>query len=225
MNHVRLVWVVLAVVMLAMASYGTEQIFMGFDEASQTMQAVVRGDAPFHAVIQYEQSNPGGYIGSVEQTPVRPTEQWGQAELSPVDPNRMSDVPDGTRNVITAIASLYNDNEDFLGTLTATDTLYANVDGGSGFYAYGSTTVATVLDTIRTNTATCVHISHGTYTVPIKCDYPSPTGATPAIGDIEVYVENGCHSRANATKSASRSTGTCSRGTSARGPSAICAWS
>jgi hypothetical protein len=194
MKQVRHVCFVLAMLMIVTASFANEQLFMGFDEVSQTMQAVVRGDAPFHAVIQYEQSNTGGYIGSVDQTPIRPTEQWGEAELSPVDPNRMSDVPDGTRNVFTATASLYNDNEEFLGTLTATDTLYANVDGAVGYYTYQTANQVVLPDTIRASTSFCAHIIHGTYRIPILCDFPAPNGDIPAVRDVEVTVENGCNS-------------------------------
>lgn len=194
MKQVRHVWVIVAMMMFVTVSFASEQIFMGFDAASQKMQAVVRSDAPFHAVIQYEQSNPSGFIGTVDQQPVRPTEQWGEAELSPVDPNRMSDVPDGTRNIITATASLYNDNEEFLGTVTATDTLYANVDGGAGFYTYTTfNNGAIVPDTIRASSSFCAHISHGTYSIPILCDFPAPNGDFPSLRDVEVTVENGCH--------------------------------
>jgi hypothetical protein len=188
MKKVRDVVVVALVCLLASNLLASEHMFMGYDPISQKMQAIVRSDAPFHTVVTYTQSNPNGFIGDVNVTPATPLEHWGEAVLTPSDPARATDIPDGSFNVITATAQLFNDQDEYIGTVTATDTLM--VAPGTGHYIYNSDFVPVLPDTIRAGSAFCAHINHGTFFVPIKCDYLN--GTLPDPDSVEVYVANGC---------------------------------
>jgi hypothetical protein len=188
MKKVRDVVVVAIVLMLATSVFASEHMFMAYDQVSGKMQAVVRSDAPFHTVVTYAQSNPNGFIGDVNVLPVSDTEKWSEATLSPTDPSRNTDIPDGSMNIITATAQLFNDQDEFVGTITATDTLM--VQPGLGIYTYNSDFIPVLPDTIRTGSSFCAHIGHGTYLIPILCEWNN--GTLPNEDSVEVYVANGC---------------------------------
>jgi hypothetical protein len=161
---------------------------MGFDVGTQKMYAVVIGDSPFHARVSYTQSDPNGYVGNTNTYVPEPVELWSEAELSPTDPSRFTDLPDNTVNVITAYIDIYNNSDQFMYRMSVSDTLLANVEGGNGYYTYQDAGCTPVLpDTIRRNTAFCAWICHGSYTIPIFCEDPT---YNPDL--LEVTVTNGC---------------------------------
>lgn len=187
MIRFRQVCVGLCVMVLALGAVAQDQLFMAFDEETQTMIAVVRGDQPFRAEITYEQSN-AGFIGELTPEEVSPTEHWTEGELSPVDSENRYEVPDGEINVITAIATLYNENDEVVGQLTTTDELVAS----GGQYVYNNNCVTILPDSIRAGSAFCAFLCHGTYRIPIVCEWPEPDLIVPA-SEVEVYVANGCN--------------------------------
>lgn len=187
MIRFRRICVGLCVLALALGAMAQDQLFMAFDPETQTMIAVVRGDVPFRAEVVYEQSN-AGHIGEIVPVEISPTEHWSEAELSPQDPENRFEVPDGEVNVITAVATLYNEYDEVVGQLTTTDELIAS----GGQYVYNTTCVPILPDSIRAGSAFCAYICHGTYRIPIVCEWPEPDLIVP-VEQVEVYVENGCN--------------------------------
>jgi len=188
MKRAKTVFVIAALLLLTVSSFATENAFMGFDVGTQKMYAVVTGDAPFHARISYTQSNPDGYLGNLNTYVPEPVELWGEAELSPTDPGRYTDLPDNTTNVITAYIDIYNNQDQFQYRMSVSDTLLANVNNGDGFYTYrDGGCSATLPDSIRRGQSFCAWICHGSYTIPVTCENP---GYDPDL--LQVSVANGC---------------------------------
>lgn len=188
MQRAKTVLVIAALLLLSVCSYATENAFMGFDIGTQKMYAVVVGDAPFHATVTYTQSNPDGYLGNTQTYVPEPVEVWSEADMSPTDPGRFTDLPDGAINIITAYVDIYNEHDQFLYRMITSDTLLSNVDGPNGYYTYTDNGCNPVLpDTIRINSAFCAWICHGSYTIPIFCEDPN---YNPDL--LEVTVTNGC---------------------------------
>lgn len=190
MKLVKMLLLTAAIALLAIQSFATERAFMGFDIESQKMYAVVVGDQPIRAVVNYRQSASDGYIGDFTTFAFQPAEVWSEANLSPIDPDRATDLPNGVTNVIYADIDIYDAADRYLYTMTVSDTLQANVDGPEGRYNYVNSAVCNWVmpDSIRINTAYCGWVCHGSYTVPIVCE---AAGYNPDL--LEVSVSNGCN--------------------------------
>jgi hypothetical protein len=183
MKRSRTVFIIAALMCLAGATYAWETAIIGFDVENQKMYTVVQGDYPIHAVVTYTQTNSGGFIqpGGCDYT--CPTELWADATLSPVDRSRMTDVPGGQSNTIQAHITYYS-GETPMRTDVVEDVLYSN--GSAYIYNNGGCNYNPP-DTIRINSAYCVTICHGSFTIPIQCEAPGYT-----VGTLQVYVNNGC---------------------------------
>jgi hypothetical protein len=178
---------------LAMNCFATPHVFMGFDEVSQRMFAVVQvdaGDPQIYAYCTLDQSNPGGWIDPAYNS-------FGQADpeavfetdMSPNDPGRLIEIPAGQTNVITSQVDLYDANYEYLYTLETHDSLLSAEDGAGGLeYIYRQEGCDWVLpDTIRVNTAFCATICHGSRSIPIFCEDPN---YNPDL--LQVTVTPGC---------------------------------
>lgn len=189
MNRTRLVYAIALALLLAVNCYSTEWAFMGFDEVEQKMFSVVRGDQGLpHVYVYLLQSNSGGWIGDYDSYGGGTPEVICEAPLSPDDPNRLTDVPPGEYNVITALAYIYDENWNLVGTLERTDSLLAQGEGVDAEYVYVQENCDWVLpDTIRINTAFCATICHGSRSIPIYCEDPN---YNPDL--LEITVTNGC---------------------------------
>jgi hypothetical protein len=178
------------IALMALNGFATERAFMGFDTETQKMYAVVVGDSPIRAEVSYTQSRTDGYIGDNTTFAYQPAEVWSEANLSPMDPDRATDLPDGAVNVITAHINIFDANDQYLYTMTVNDTLQASVNGADGAYQYVNNDVCAwnMPDSIRINTAYCGWVCHGSWTVPIVCEDP---GYNPDL--LEVSVTNGCN--------------------------------
>jgi hypothetical protein len=164
-------------------------MFMGFDVNTQKMYAVVRDNTELHVYVTLEQTNSGGWIGDYDGQGSDITEFVCEASLSPDDPDRLTDIPEGQQNVIVAHVDFYDQNYEYLGSDERTDTLLSNADGDLMWYTYVQEDCQwDVPDTIRINTAYCATICHGSRSIPIFCEDP---GYNPAL--LEVTVTNGCH--------------------------------
>jgi hypothetical protein len=193
MNRSRTVLIALAVLVTAISGLATEYAFMGFDSSNQTMTAYVRSDqGTFHANVYMDQSNSGGAIGWYEGYADDVTEYYCDAPLAPVDPTRAFTVPNGAENTITATIDILDaDGQPTGESIQVQDVLVAHVDPSlpsGGYYTYRNGTCTPVLpDTIRINSAFCATLCHGTYSIPIQCEYP---GYDP--NSVQVTVTNGC---------------------------------
>ncbi len=192
MRRTRFVFAVLLGLLLAAQCYATDYLFMGFDEVNQKMFAVVRGDQEIQVYVTLDQSNPGGWIGDYNSYGQGTREFVCEAPISPDDPNRLTDIPAGEENIISANVDFYNADNQYLYTLVTRDTLVSATDGSGLFYLYTDPNCTWVLPTIiDTNTAFCATICHGSRSIPIYCE----TGHYNEWGpdSIEVTVTNGCH--------------------------------
>jgi len=189
MIRTRSVFALLLGLLLTAQCYATEWAFMGFDEVTQKMYSVVRGDQGVNVVITLSQSNNGGWIGEYNGFGEDPNEVVVEAPISPDDPNRLIDIPDGELNVIYATVNFRDENDNYLYTEVWTDTLESNLDNdGHLYYIYRQEDCDWVLpDTIRIGSAFCATICHGSRSVPVFCEDP---GYDPDL--LEITVMNGC---------------------------------
>ncbi len=189
MRRLRVVFALTLGLLLTAQCYATEYLFLGFDEIEQKMYTVVRGDQGVHCYVTIDQSNPGGWIGDYNSYGEDPYEVICEAPLSPDDPDRLTDIPDGEMNIITVTVTYLDDNGNEIDEDFRTDTLVSNVNGDLMWYTYVQENCDWVLpDTIRINTAFCATICHGSRSIPIFCEDP---GYNPDL--LEVTVTNGCH--------------------------------
>jgi len=192
MSRNRIILVMSLGLFLAMNCFATPHVFMGFDEVNQRMFAVVKvdaGDPMVYAYCTLDQSNPGGWIDPAynsfgEADP----EAVFETDMSPNDPDRLTDVPEGEFNVIVSLVDLYDENYEYLYSLEAHDSLLSAAGEGGLEYVYRQENCDWVLpDTIRINTAFCAVICHGSRSVPILCEDPN---YNPDL--LEVTVTPGC---------------------------------
>lgn len=190
MKRARICLTAALIVLLSLQVYATENAFMAFDVDTQKMFAVVVGDNPegLRAEVVYTQSNPGGWVGPVEDPldyPI-PNQVWAAAGLCPQDAGRQTDLDPGEINVISAVITIYNEYDEVVNIITREDTLVA--DAGGYNYTYLNDNCVPVLpDTIRIGTSFCAFLCHGSYTIPIFCEDP---GYNPDL--LEITVTNGC---------------------------------
>ena len=189
MKRTRTVFALLLGLLLTAQCYATEWAFMGFDETTQKMYSVVRGDQGVNVVITLSQSNDGGWIGEESGVGEDPAEVIFESPISPDDPDRLIDIPDGELNVIYATVDFRDINDNYLYTEVWSDTLESNLDNdGNLYYIYRQEDCDWVLpDTIRIGTTFCATICHGSRSVPVFCEDP---GYDPDL--LEITVMNGC---------------------------------
>jgi hypothetical protein len=195
MKRVSIVLTLALVAMMTVQAWATESAFMGLGwdpvSQSQKMYTVVVGDAPFRATVTYTESNTGGFVGSPQLlTPGEPVAHLAEAVVNPNYPERLSVVPVGQENVITALVSIFDDNNNLLYTITRTDTLISVLDQETQqpSYAYRNAGCTSIWpDTIRIGTAFCAYVCHGAKMIPIFCENG---GYDPSL--LEVTVSNGC---------------------------------
>jgi hypothetical protein len=189
MKNLRVVYALALLLVFVMPCLATEHAFMAFDVSTQKMYTVVVSNAPIVAEIVYTQENPDGYIGDTQMIVTAPVEVWQEAELSPTDPRRLTDIPDGVTNVIVATVNVYDAaHENLLQTLVVHDTLVADLSGQQAVYDYRQSGCQAVMpDSIRINSSFCAFVCHSSYTIPIVCEDP---GYNPDL--LEVTVTNGC---------------------------------
>jgi hypothetical protein len=188
MNRGKIVCAIAALLLLTVCSFATENAFMAFDVGTQKMYAVVVGDAPFIANITYSQSQPDGYVGNTNTYVPDPVETWGEADLSPTDPARSTDLPDNTLNIITAYIDISDANGNYLYSMERTDTLLSDINSGEGRYVYQNEGCSPVMPVnIAIGSHFCAFVCHSSYTIPIVCEDPN---YNPDL--LEVSVSNGC---------------------------------
>jgi hypothetical protein len=192
MSRTRIILALSLGLFLAINCYATPHVFMGFDEVTQRMFAVVKADAGDPQVYAYctlDQSNPGGWIDpDYNSFGQAAPEAVFETAMSPDDPNRLTDIPVGELNVITSLVDLYDANYNYLYSLETHDTLASDSGNGGLQYIYTQEGCNWSLpDTIRINTAFCATICHGSRSIPILCEDPN---YNPDL--LEVTVTNGC---------------------------------
>jgi hypothetical protein len=189
MKLAKLFLIAAAITMMAFPSFALERAFMGFDVSTQRMYTVVCSDAQVHVRVEYSQSSNQGYIGADSTFAPVPSEVWTQAELSPLDPARELQLPNGAINTITATVKVYNSQDNWLYDLIVRDTLQANVNGPDGYYSYVNNGSCTPIlpASIAISSSYCAWICHGSYTIPIQCEDPNYN-----VDLLEVTVTNGC---------------------------------
>jgi len=190
MKRARSTLLIISIMMFTLCAFATETAFMGFDVTQQKMFVVVVSDGgiPLRADVQFTQSNDQGYIGNPEVLPNGDNELWGMADMSPIDPDRWTDIDIGQTNTIGANITVY-DGDNPIETLQTSDELVvANLPAGGIGYTYNNPTCTPIMpDSIRRGQSFCAWVCHGTYQIPIVCE---GIGYTPSL--LQIYVNNGC---------------------------------
>src|SRR6185436_9823655 len=112
MNRTRLIFALMLGLLFAINCYATNWAFIGFDEFEQKMFAVVRTDeGEVYAYCYMDQSNPGGWIDpNYDSYGEADPDAVFETSMSPDDPDRLTDIPAGELNIITATMDLYDEN-------------------------------------------------------------------------------------------------------------------
>lgn len=201
MKSLRAVFVVAMALMLAGGAVAEDQVFMGYNIEAQEMTVIVRNpDVPVTAVVDLDQTVPGGFVGPCECIIISANEQWFRAEVHPNGDDGRMDIPEGTTQYISAHIVITSPGLDDDVVYDITDQpLVVEVCGeGSppeGCYTYEDpctpdfSEIEATGGMIQIATSYCVYVCHATYTIPLFCE---AEGYTPELLDMILTITNGC---------------------------------